>query len=261
MKTKWTSVVVAGTIGLVLSSQALAQPWGGGPGRGRGFGRGQGPGMGMMAERPGPMGRGMGPGGGVCPLGMEPGTGRRLGGPGADGVCPLGLEPGAGRRFGGPGMDGICPLGLEPGAGRGFAGPGAGLGFGGPGAGIGLGRLAGRLELTDEQRALIADIYEQARPQAQEAQEVLVEARAALQSAVAGGDMDAVRAAASLLGAAIGDRAALQARTQASVRAVLTDEQVQEIEKIREALPQFRGGMRGRGMGPGFGGRRPAPEQ
>lgn len=214
MKTRWTSLVVAGTIGLMLSGQVLAQPRGGGPSRGRGFGRGQGMGfgVGMMAERPGPMGRGMGPGG--------------------DGVCPLGLEPGTGRTLG-------CPLG-------------PGLGFGG---GLGL------LELTDEQRALIADIYELARQEAQEIQAALLDARNELHTAVASADMDKIDDAARLLANAIASRAVLHARTMSNVRTVLTDAQVQELEQLRLAAPQFRGGMRGRGMGPGFGARRWAPEQ
>lgn len=75
MNVKWTSLIVVGTTLIVLSSQVMAQPWGGG-GRGLGFGRGQG--LGRMPQGPGPMRQGMGPGGpqggrGMwCPLGADP---------------------------------------------------------------------------------------------------------------------------------------------------------------------------------------------
>lgn len=205
MKTKWTSLIVGGAVLALLSSQVMAQPWGGGPGRGRGAGRGQG--MGMMAGRPGAMRQGMGPGG--------------------DGVCPFGLEPGAGRQF-------DCPIG--------------------PGQGAGFGRLAGRLELTDEQKTAIQGIFEQAQPEVQAAREAVAAARNALQEAVkSGAAEEQIRAAGSALGTAIGNQAAVHARTQAAAKAVLTAEQVQELDKIRETLPQGGGRMQSRGMGPGFG--------
>ena len=75
MNAKWTSLIVVGTTLIVLSSQVMAQPWGGG-GRGPGFGRGQG--LGRMAQGPGLMRQGMGPGGPQdgrgtwCPLGADP---------------------------------------------------------------------------------------------------------------------------------------------------------------------------------------------
>ncbi|MEN6425631.1 MAG: EF-hand domain-containing protein [Phycisphaerales bacterium] len=73
MKTKWTILVVAGATLLFLSSQVLAQPWGGGAGRGRGTARGQG--MGPRGAQSGL--------GAWCPLGA--------GQPGQGAWCPLGL--------------------------------------------------------------------------------------------------------------------------------------------------------------------------
>jgi Spy/CpxP family protein refolding chaperone len=116
---KRTRIVMAIAASLV-SAAALAHWDGSNPGHGPGSGMMGGPGMGM-----GPGGTGMGPGG----AGMGPG--------------------GAGMGPGGPGM-GPGGAGMGPG-GMGM-GPGA---CGGAGRGMGFG--AG-LELTDEQRAKIADI-------------------------------------------------------------------------------------------------------
>lgn len=52
MNAKWTSLIVMGAVLTLLSSQVMAQPWGGG-GQGPGFGRGRG--MGRMAQGAGPM--------------------------------------------------------------------------------------------------------------------------------------------------------------------------------------------------------------
>jgi len=99
MNAKWTSWVVGGTVLLVLSGQAMAQPWGGG-GRGQGFGRGQG--MGRMGQGPGPMWqqRGGGPQGGAgawCPFG--PGPGGR-GAWNAPGLGQFGFGRGLARQLG-----------------------------------------------------------------------------------------------------------------------------------------------------------------
>jgi len=73
MKTKWTILIVAGVVLMLLSGQVLAQPWGGGAGRGRGMARGQG--MGPRGAQSGP--------GAWCPLGV--------GQAGQGAWCPLGL--------------------------------------------------------------------------------------------------------------------------------------------------------------------------
>jgi len=79
MKTRWKLLIVAGVVLALLSSQVLAQPWGGGPGRGLGPANRAGSpnrlGMGLRPYGPGAMGVG----------GLQ-------GGPGA--WCP----PGAGQR-------------------------------------------------------------------------------------------------------------------------------------------------------------------
>lgn len=94
MNAKWTARIVAGVALLVLSSQVMAQPWGGG-GRGRGMGR--------MGQGPGPMwqqGGGGGPQGGAgawCPLGVGPRGGGAWNAPGPG---QLGFGRGLARRLG-----------------------------------------------------------------------------------------------------------------------------------------------------------------
>ncbi|MCX5644575.1 MAG: Spy/CpxP family protein refolding chaperone [Phycisphaerae bacterium] len=195
MKTGRKSLMVVGAVVALLSSQVLAQPWGGGPGRGPRHAAG--PGLGYGRQAPGPMG---------------------LGGPG--GGCPL-----------------CCPLGQ-------------GLG--------GLRGLAWWLDLTKEQTKQIRTIHEKAQADADTAAEVVVSARDALHKAVVtGATEEQIGSAATTLGTAIGNQAALQAKTLASVKVVLTDEQRKELDKIQEKLapPRHRGGpLAGSGFGRGWRG-------
>lgn len=78
MKTKWTSLIVAGVILLLVGSQAMAQPWGPGTGQGPWLGRGQGVGRGAMRQGMGRRGVQGGPGA-WCPLGAGQGALRPLG--------------------------------------------------------------------------------------------------------------------------------------------------------------------------------------
>lgn len=102
MNAKWTSLIVAGGVLVVLSGQVMAQPWGGGgQGRGQGFGRGQG--MGMRGQGRGSMMQGMGRQGGPgagCPLGAGPGGRGGRGGWNAQGPGQLGFGPGMADRLG-----------------------------------------------------------------------------------------------------------------------------------------------------------------
>lgn len=225
MNGKWRAMVGAGAILALVSSQAMAQPWGGGPGRGRGFGRGPGQGLGWTSDTPGPMQRGMGPGG---PQG-GPGGWQRFGagrrGPGMGPVgpqagpgawCPYGAGqrgPGYGRgpgmgmgsRAGGPGAmrQGMGPVGPQRGAGawrtgadqrgRGWrAAPGWGQTEFGP-------LFAHRLDLTEDQAQKIRDIVAEGRT-----------------------------------------------RTLASIKEVLTDEQIKQLEQMRDRAAQRGWGIKGR---------------
>jgi len=164
----------------------------------------------------------------------------------------------------------IAGPGGGPGWGRGPAhgrGPGMGMGMGmgmGPGMGMGMGpgpmhgdilaAIAWWLDLTDEQKTQIKKIGEDAKADANTAEEAVADARGALHDAVMGGGTEAeIRAAATALGTAIGNQAALHAKTLAAAKAVLTDEQRQELDKIVAKLPGLRQRIpHGPGFGPGM---------
>jgi Spy/CpxP family protein refolding chaperone len=150
-----------------------------------------------------------------------------------------------------------------PASGRGRGGPdGQGMGFGpraqgqmAPAAQEGFGRLIRRLDLTDEQRTKIWEILSQARPDAQTAREAVAKARENLQNAVtSGATEEQIRSAATALGTAIGNQAALQAKTLAAAKAVLTDEQRAQLEQMQKNLPPLRQRVRDAALGrPGGG--------
>lgn len=154
MNVGWKSLIVAGIVLVVLSSQVMAQPWGGGPGQAQGRSWQQGRGMGF-----GPPGRGP----------MGPGTG------------PMMQQGGRGAR-------------RPRGTGRG--GAGAWCPWGGPQAGM-PGLFGRRLGLTDEQEQKVRSILEENR-----------------------------------------------SKVLASIKSVLTDEQVEQLERMQGRAGQFRPGMR-----------------
>jgi hypothetical protein len=120
-----------------------------------------------------------------------------------------------------------------------------------------LGLLAGRLELTDEQMTNIRDILRQARPAANAAEDAVADAKQALHEAVIDGATEQeIRDAAKALGEAISNQAALHARTLASAKAVLTEEQRKELDQIKGNVPHPRQGMRDPGFRGPLGGRR-----
>ena len=199
MKTGRKSLIVVGAVVALLSSQVMAQPWGGGPGRGPRHAAG--PGGGLVPHTPGPMGSG--------------------------GGCPF-----------------CCPLGQGPGAIQG---------------------LAWWLDLTEDQTKQINAIHAKVQADANTAAEAVVNARDALHKAVTtGATEEQIRSAATTLGTAIGNQAALQAKTLASAKAVLTEEQRKELDKIQQKLapPRHRAGpMAGNGVGGGWGGGPHGPNQ
>jgi Spy/CpxP family protein refolding chaperone len=150
------------------------------------------------------------------------------------------------------------------------------MGPGGPGGGCplccplgqgaeGIQGLAWWLDLTEDQTKQINAIHAKARADANTAAEAVVNARDALHKAVTtGATEEQIRSAATTLGTAIGNQAALQAKTLASVKAVLTDEQRKELDKIQQKLapPRHRAGpMAGNGNGGGWGGGPRGPNQ
>jgi Spy/CpxP family protein refolding chaperone len=154
---------------------------------------------------------------------------------------------------GGPGWGRGPAHGRGPGMGMGM-GPGMGMGMGmrmgmdpqGPGMmrpahADALGAIAWWLDLTDEQKAQIRKIREEAKSDAEAAEKAVADARDALHDAVIGGAAEEqIRAAATALGEAIGNQAVLHAKTLAAAKAVLTDEQRKELDKVVAKLPGLR---------------------
>jgi Spy/CpxP family protein refolding chaperone len=104
-----------------------------------------------------------------------------------------------------------------------------------------LGPIRRRLDLTDEQTEKIRDIVVEARPDAQAAREALADAREAFRNAVAdNGKQEQIRAAAETLAKAMADQAILRNQTLASVKAVLTPEQVEQLKDL-DRLGRLRG--------------------
>ncbi len=143
--------------------------------------------------------------------------------------------PGRGGHWprGGPGFDPNWPGRFGMGMGR----PG---GFGGPG----MLHMLGRLELTDEQKEAVKKITEAAKEKDKKADEAVGEARKALYEAVDKGDETAIREAATVLGKALGDQAVLKAQTMASIKAVLTPEQLKKLDEFKATMKERAGKFR-----------------
>ena len=169
------------------------------------------------------------------------------------GIAVLGLSSlvmagaGGGPGFGRGPMHGAGPGMMAHGPGPMGLGPGGALGFG-----------AAQLNLTDEQRQVIRTICQQSRADANEVVAAIDDARAALHEAViAGADEAKIRTAATALGTAIGNQAVLQSQTITAVKAVLTEEQRKEYEKICASVPHSPRPMGGQGFGGGRWGLQP----
>jgi Spy/CpxP family protein refolding chaperone len=146
-----------------------------------------------------------------------------------------GFGPGA---YGAPNEDSFCsPMacGMGPMAGR-HHGPG-------------IARALRRLDLTEEQKESVKNILESARETAAAGRETVADAREALHTAVAeGADETAIREAAENLGKAIGDQAVSRAAVVASIKEILTEEQIEQLQEMKDSKP--RGGLEGEEIGP-----------
>jgi Spy/CpxP family protein refolding chaperone len=116
-------------------------------------------------------------------------------------------------------------------------------GFGGhPGMGQGdigqfiLGRMGDRLELTEEQRTEIKGIFEDSKEDRQALRATVQEAMKALHEAAQDGTEAEIIAAGKALGDAHTNQALQKSATMKSVKAVLTDEQVAQLDEIKAEM-------------------------
>lgn len=137
-------------------------------------------------------------------------------------------------------LAGPGPYGRRPRGGPEFGSewPGRfGMGMRRPGK-PGMRGMLGRLDLTDEQKESVKQITEAAKEKNKTAAEAVGEARKALQEAVVKGDETAIRKAATNLGKVLGDQAVLKFQTRASIKAVLTPEQLQKLEELKATVKE-----------------------
>jgi periplasmic protein CpxP/Spy len=115
--------------------------------------------------------------------------------------------------------------------GRGF-GPGPGMG---PFEGL---RMLRELDLSDEQRQQVKDVLDKARETGTQSQ--LMQARKALQDAVESStiDEDNIRNLADQVGVAEGNAAVERAHIHQQILQILTDEQRQELDKMKVEAKQ-----------------------
>ena len=144
-----------------------------------------------------------------------------------------------------------------------LAGPGAGgkrgPGMRGPGHhGLALGAIARQLDLSEEQREGIREVFERYRADIAAQLEATMPARAALREAIQGDGFDegAIRSASAEVAAHEAETAVLRGRIFQDAFALLTDEQQAEARALLEERPTRRGprGFGRRGFGNGAGG-------
>lgn len=130
------------------------------------------------------------------------------------------------------------------------AGPGGGPGFDFPRAGLMLEHMVDHLDLDDAQRQEIENILEAAKPEFQALREAAMANREALEgldpvTASYSADLDAIAAENGRLAT---EGTLLAVRVRGEVHAVLTDEQIDKLERgkerFRNAMEQRRGGPR-----------------
>jgi len=98
--------------------------------------------------------------------------------------------------------------------------------------------ILSRLDLSDEQKESVKKITEAAKEQNKAAAEAAVEARKVLREAVDKGEESTIRKAATDLGKVLGDQAVLKVQTMASIKKVLTPEQLQKLDELKEKMKE-----------------------
>jgi periplasmic protein CpxP/Spy len=135
-------------------------------------------------------------------------------------------------------------------AGTAMAGPRGGR-YGGPGKGSGMGPgpcgpagvMLSRLDLTEAQTSRIEELRQEHAPKMEPLRDEMIRARRALRDATLVSPLDeaAVAAAAQELGRAQAAMAVERAKCQAEVRAVLTPEQIQQLDEARARFEERPG--------------------
>ena len=129
-----------------------------------------------------------------------------------------------------------------------------------------LGRMGDKLGLTEEQRTEIKVILEGCRENAETTKDAVQDAMKALHEAAEDGDESAVDDAAKALADAFKQKALKKATTMKAVKALLTDEQIAQLDEIKAEMKERMQQRREEGQdGPrgkrGKGRRRPPKEQ
>jgi Spy/CpxP family protein refolding chaperone len=101
-----------------------------------------------------------------------------------------------------------------------------------------LKRALARLDLTDQQKQQIAGILEANRQAVEQAKEARAAAMKAYVQAVNGGDEASIRSAGAAVGKAMADMAVLRLQVAGTVKAVLTPEQRQQLEAMKDHRAQ-----------------------
>ena len=138
-----------------------------------------------------------------------------------------------------PGMQGMGPMGR----GMGPMGPGPGPMMRGRGP-LAMGQLLWQLGLTTEQVQAIKKIRESHRSDLQAIAGEAEPLREALRAAIDAGNELAIRDASTKLGALMTERAVLQSRIHAEVFGVLTPEQKEKANQLRDRAEQRTNRMR-----------------
>ena len=130
------------------------------------------------------------------------------------------------------------PMGM--GGPMGHGGPG-----GAPGRGPGLERLATLLDLTDAQKSAVTSLFETARTQSQPLAAQLKTGHEAVVAAVRANKSDAeIEALTAANGRLMGQLAAVQAKTQRALHALLTPAQREKLDTLQDRMPGRRPGGR-----------------
>jgi len=146
-----------------------------------------------------------------------------------------GWGPGPAHRAGNPNQAGLSTIPHRAGP----MGPAGGVFCCplGPAHSSVLGPMAWSLNLTEEQIKQIRGIYDQARADANSVAQAVAAATVGLHEAVTSGATEAqIHAAALTLGTALGNQAVLHAKMLTTVKAVLTEEQRKELDRIPEKM-------------------------